>query len=67
LAKEVLAEERRILLPPLHVAVGDALLQEAARKRQILKSRFVAIPTDLATIAVKWTPILGQRSRLIKM
>jgi hypothetical protein len=47
LAKEVLAEQRRILLPPLSLSVTRQLMQEARQKLQTLRSRLVASPAEI--------------------
>lgn len=52
LAKEVLGEERRILLPPLRVEVGAVLANEAAKKKHTLTSRFVVLPAELAAFSI---------------
>jgi hypothetical protein len=47
LAKEVLAEEKKILLPPLSVTVQDQFVRDAKDKIQLLKSRLVNIPAEI--------------------
>ncbi|MEZ6152349.1 MAG: hypothetical protein R3C09_19790 [Pirellulaceae bacterium] len=52
LAKEVLAEKRRILLPPLDATVDQRLVVDAKQKVQLLKSRFVPVPIDVSDLAI---------------
>lgn len=47
LAKEVLATEKRVLLPPLEVTVDRNLVGETNRKLKLLQSRFVKIAPEL--------------------
>jgi len=58
LAKEVLAEERRILLPPLKVTVDQQVLAAARRNLQLLKSRMVPVPDDVQELAISETQVV---------
>ena len=59
LAKEVLAEERRILLPPLEVTVDQQISSDAKRKAQILKSRMVPVPSEVSDLVIPTTTIVS--------
>jgi len=58
LAKEVLAEERRILLPPLKVTVDQSLTTDARRNLQLLKSRMVPVPDDASDLVIPTTTVV---------
>jgi len=61
LAKEVLAEEKRLLLPPLKVTVDQPLAADARRKLQLLKSRMVPIPGEVSDLVIPTTTVVPAR------
>jgi hypothetical protein len=52
LAKEVLAEEKQILLPPLSVMLQDHFLSDVKSKMRVLKSRLVNIPAEFCNLII---------------